>query len=58
VLFLTDVPQALRAVPAPAALTLKKSILRTLVMGVCFCFAYLIAAMSSFRYLSRRFRDV
>ena len=58
VLFLTDVPQALRAVPAPAALQLKKSILRTLVMGVCFCSAYLIAAVSSFRYLSRRFTDV
>ena len=58
VLFLTDVPQALRAVPAPAALTLKKSILRTLVMGSCFCSAYLIATVSSFRYLSRRFTDV
>ena len=58
VLFLTDVPLALRAVPAAAAITLKKSIVRTLVMGSCFGSAYLIAAVSSFRYLSRRFVDV
>jgi hypothetical protein len=57
VLFLTDVPLALRAAPAQAAISLKKSIVRTLVMGFSFGLAYLTAAVSSFRYLSRRISD-
>lgn len=57
VLFLTDVPLALRAAPGPAALNLKKSILRTTVMGLTFGTGYLIAAVTSFRYLLRSVSD-
>jgi hypothetical protein len=57
VLFLTDVPLALRAAPGQAALPLKKSIVRTLVMGFSFGLAYVTAAVTSFCYLSRRISD-
>jgi hypothetical protein len=57
VLFLTDVPLALRAAPESAALPLKKSIVRTVVMGLSFGLGYLAAAVASFRYLSRRMVD-
>jgi hypothetical protein len=57
VLFLTDVPLALRVAPGPAALNLKKSIVRTMVMGLTFGAGYLIAAVTSFRYLLRRVSD-
>ena len=56
-LFLTDVPLALRTAPGPAALNLKKSIVRTMVMGLTFGAGYLIAAVTSFRYLLRRVSD-
>jgi hypothetical protein len=55
--FLTDVPLALRAGRGPEALTLKKSIVRTTVMGLTFGAGYLIAAVTSFRYLLRRVSD-
>ena len=56
-LFLSDVPLALRAASGPAVVVLKKSIIRTLMMGLSFGTGYLIAAFMSFRYLTRRMSD-
>jgi hypothetical protein len=56
-IFLTDVPLALRAATGPSLLVLKKSIARTVIMGVSFGTGYLIAAVTSFRYLMRRTND-
>jgi hypothetical protein len=53
-LFLTDVPMALRASAGPAALSLKKAIVRTTVMGPGFGIAYVVAAVAALRHLSRR----
>ncbi len=53
-LFLTDVPMALQATSGAAALSLKKAIARTTVMGPGFGIAYIAAAISSLRHLSRR----
>ena len=56
-IFLTDVPLALKAATGPSAMVLKKSIVRTVIMGVSFGAGYLIAAVTSFRYLMRRTTD-
>ena len=56
-IFLTDLPLALRAAPGPSAMALKKSIVRTVIMGVSFGTGYLTAAVTSFRYLMRRTTD-
>ena len=53
VLFLTDVPLALKAATGPAGLTLKKAIARTTVLGVGFGTAYLIAGVAALRHSSR-----
>jgi len=52
-LFLLDVPLAMKAATGPAALTLKKAIVRTTVMGPGFAIAYLVAAVAALRHLSR-----
>lgn len=52
-LFLLDVPLALRAATSPAALTLKKAIFRTTVMGPGFGIAYVVGAVMALRHLSR-----
>ncbi len=52
-LFLLDVPLALRATTGAAALTLKKAIFRTTVMGPGFGVAYVVAAVMALRHLSR-----
>jgi len=58
-LFLSDVPLALKASgPTPMAVTIKKSIIRTSVMAIGFGVGYLSAVVVSFRYLSRRIKDV
>jgi hypothetical protein len=58
-LFLSDVPLALKASSAtPMVLTIKKSIVRTIVMAIGFGTAYLVAVVVSFRYLFRRIKDV
>jgi hypothetical protein len=58
-LFLSDVPLALKASSTtPVLITMKKSIIRTSVMAVGFGTAYLVAVVVSFRYLSRRIKDV
>jgi len=58
-LFLSDVPLALKASgPTPMAVTIKKSIVRTSIMAIGFGAGYLAAVVVSFRYLSRRIKDV
>ena len=57
VLFALDIPIALKFATGPAGLTIKKAIVRSLVMGACFGVAYLAAAVVSFRYLSGRIAD-
>jgi hypothetical protein len=52
-LFLLDVPLALKASTGAAALTMKKAILRTTVMGPGFAIAYVVAAIAALRRLSR-----
>ena len=57
-LFLSDVPLALNASnQAVVVLTMKKSIVRTSVMGLGFGAAYLVAVVVSCRYLFRRIKD-
>lgn len=56
-LFLSDVPIALKAAQGPVATTIKKAIVRTSVMAVGFGIGYLSAAVVSFRYLLRRVTD-
>jgi hypothetical protein len=53
VLFLLDVPLALHASTGGAALTLKKAVVRTTVMGPGFAIAYIVAAIAALRHLSR-----
>ena len=50
VLFLSDVPLALRAATGPAGLTLKKAIARTSVMGIGFGTAYFVAGVVALRH--------
>ena len=58
-LFLSDVPLALKASSAtPMVITIKKSIIRTVIMAIGFGAAYLVAVVVSFRYLFRRIKDV
>jgi len=56
--FLFDVPLALKTVNGAVALELKKTIVRTLIMGFAFGWMYVVGAVVSFRYLFRRIRDV
>jgi hypothetical protein len=56
-LFLSDVPLALRAAQGPVAITIKKSIVRTSAMALAFGIGYGAAAVLSFRYLLRRVSD-
>ena len=58
VVFLLDVPLAIQMVKGVVGLELKKTIARTLVMGVAFDVMYVAAAVVSFRYLLRRVKDV
>jgi len=53
-LFLLDVPLALKAATGPAALPLKKAIVRTTVMALGFGIAYVLAAIGSLRHVSKR----
>lgn len=53
-LFLLDVPLALRAATGAAALPLKKAMVRTTVMGLGFGVGYIVAAVVAFRHLSAR----
>jgi hypothetical protein len=61
-LFVSDVPLALRAVAsqnAPAAmLEMKRTIARSLVMGAGFAVIYVYGSVVSLRYLLRRVKDV
>ncbi len=55
VLFLTDVPLALKATARSAArLAIRRGIVRTTILGVGFGFGYLVAAMLSLLSLRRR----
>lgn len=56
-LFALDVPIALKFATGPAGLTIKKAIVRSLVMGACFGVAYIAQAVVSFRYLFGRIAD-
>ena len=58
ILFVSDVPIALKTVTGGVSLELKKTIVRTLVMGVAFGCMYVGSAVVSFRYLFRRVKDV
>jgi hypothetical protein len=58
VLFLLDVPLAIKMVRGPVGLELKKTIVRTLIMGATFEMMYVAGAVVSFRYLLRRVKDV
>ena len=53
VVFLTDVPIALRAVTGDAALGIKKAIAKTTMLGVVFSVAYVVSGASALRYLGR-----
>ena len=53
VVFLTDVPIALRAVTGDAALGIKKAIAKTTMLGVVFSAAYVVSGASALRYLGR-----
>lgn len=54
-MFALDVPLALKATAGgPAALVIKKTIVRTAVMGIGFGGGYLIAAVASIRHVTRR----
>lgn len=60
--FLLDVPVALRAVsvqgvPPQAATEMKRTIVRTMAMGVGFGLVYLYGAVVSIRFLLRRVKD-
>ena len=57
VLFALDVPLALRAPAGPALTVVKKTILRTVVMGAAYEAAFLAAAVVSFRYAFGRIMD-
>jgi len=56
-IFALDIPIALKFATGPAGLTIKKAIVRSLVMGACFGVGYLAAAVVSFRYLFGRIAD-
>lgn len=56
-IFALDIPIALKFANGPAGLTIKKAIVRSLVMGACFGVGYLAAAVVSFRYLLGRIAD-
>jgi hypothetical protein len=56
-LFALDIPIALKFATGPAGLTIKKAIVRSLVMGACFGICYWASAVVSFRYLLRRIAD-
>ena len=55
--FLLDVPLALRVANAQITLELKKTIIRTVVMGCAFATMYAAGSLVSFRYLFRRIKD-
>lgn len=62
IVFMLDVPLALRAVTAPgvplqAAIEMKRTIVRALVMGIGFGAIYLYGAVVSTRFILRRVRD-
>jgi hypothetical protein len=57
VIFLLDVPLALRAPDAGVLLEIKKTVVRTLVMGAAFEALFLGSAVVSFRYVFRRVKD-
>jgi hypothetical protein len=62
VVFLLDVPVALRAVSAPAvppqaAAEIKRTIVRTMAMGLGFGLVYLYGAVVSIRFLLRGAKD-
>jgi hypothetical protein len=56
-LFLLDVPLALKAANPAISLDIKKTIARTLVMGVAFEAMFVACAVVSFRYIFRRVKD-
>ena len=60
-LFASDIPLALKAVAGQnvaAALEMKRTIARSLVMGVGFAVIYVYGSVVSLRYLLRRIKDV
>jgi len=54
VLFLLDVPVALRAVSGEALLGIKKAILKTTLLAVVFGAGYLVAGIGAIRYTHKR----
>jgi len=56
-LFLSDVPLALKAAEGALATTIKKAVVRTSVMAIGFGLGYLASAVVCFRYLLRRVTD-
>ena len=56
VVFLLDVPIALRAVQGVAALGIKKAVVKTTMLGVVFSAGYLAAAVAALRYLKTQNR--
>ena len=53
VLFMLDVPLALRASQGPSALGVQKAIAKTLLLGLCFGTAYIVSAISALRHPGR-----
>jgi hypothetical protein len=54
ILFLLDVPVAMRAVEGAARLGIMKAIAKTSFLGVLFLVGYLVAAIAALRHVSRR----
>jgi len=52
-LFLTDVPLALRAVDGVALLGIKKAVVKTLVLGLLFPVAYIAGAVAAVRHVRK-----
>ncbi|MGH7608044.1 MAG: hypothetical protein ACREME_11970 [Gemmatimonadales bacterium] len=57
VVFLTDVPLALKAVTGDAALGIKKAIAKTTMLAVTFAIAYVVAGLGALRHLRTRGRS-
>jgi hypothetical protein len=56
-IFLLDVPLALKAPDPRVLLEIKKTVLRTLIMGLAFEILFVSSAVLSFRYIFRRVKD-
>lgn len=53
VVFLSDVPVALRVVQGEALVGIKKAAVKTSILGLAFSFAYLVVGLGAIRYVRR-----